>query len=803
MESIALSFPHRHGPLQMKKPSQGIPIRVSATLDNDVPLTRETKTSFKGAEGPKERIKKMLNKVELSVSAYDTAWVAMVPSPNSPNTPLFPGCVEWVLENQLHDGSWGFPRRDLFLTKDALSSTLACVLALKRWDMGEWHVKKGLHFIESNFSSINDQKQQSPIGFDIIFPGMVECARHMDLVLPLSPSDINSIFSLRDLELERCHRSNSDGTKAYLASLSEGMGKLNDWKSVMSYQRKNGSLFNSPSTTAAALTHTQDANCLNYLQMLLDNFVDGVPTIYPLDVRARLSMVDNLEKLGIDRHFKQEIRRILDETYRWWLQKDEEISSDLTTCALAFRLLRTNGYDVSSDLLTHFAEEDQYLHSLEGQYDETSAVLELFMASQLAIYPSDSVLERQNSWSQEFLQRKLHNGSIRDDNLRKQVIIALNFPYHSSLDRIVNKAYLEQYDPKYVKMAKTSYCCSNISNEDFHNLGLIDFNMCQLQHQQEIKQFETWETKCRFARLKFSRQWLGYCYVSAAAKFFSPELSDTRISWVKHALLTFVVDDFFDVGSSKEEQENLIALFEKWDIEDTTKFCSEAVEILFLALHSTISETADMAFKLQGRCVKDQLIETWLDVLKSMRRETIWVSNKTVPTIDEYLKTGLVSIAVAPVLLPVLYLAGPKLSKEVVPSWEYDELFKLISTCGRLLNDVQSYEREAKQGKLNAVHLHMIHNENIITEEDSVKALKEIIDENRKKLLRLTLESKGNVVPRACKDLFWDMSQILHFIFSVHGFSSPKEMISAMNEVIYKPFELPELKMCEDEDQFK
>ncbi|KAK6933930.1 Terpene synthase, metal-binding domain, partial [Dillenia turbinata] len=410
---------------------------------------------------------------------------------------------------------------------------------------------------------------------------------------------------------------------------------------------------------------------------------------------------------------------------------------------------------------------------------------------------------RQNSWSREFLQRKLHNGSIRDNNLRKQVINALNFPYHSSLDRIVNKAYLEQYDPKYVKMAKTSYCCSNISNEDFHKLGVIDFNMCQLKHQQEIKQLETWETQCRFAQLKFSRQWLGYCYLSTAATLFSPEISDARISFVKHSMLTCVIDDFFDVGSSKEEQENLIELFEKWDIDDNTKFCSDAVEILFLALHSTISETANMAFKRQGRCVKDHLIEIWLDMLKSMRREAIWVSNKTVPTMDEYLKTGYVSIAVEPVLLPVLYLVGPKLSEQVVPSWEYDELLKLISTCGRLLNDVRSYEREAKQGKLNAVPLHMMHNNNIITEEDSVKAVKDIIDENRKKLLRMILETKGNVVPRACKDLFWGMSQILHFFFSVDAFSSPKEMICAMNEVIHKPFDLQELKVCEDEDQFK
>lgn len=45
-------------------------------------------------------------------------------------------------------------------------------------------------------------------------------------------------------------------------------------------------------------------------------FFISVPTIYPLDIYARLCMVDNLEKLGIDRHFREEIRTVLDETYR-------------------------------------------------------------------------------------------------------------------------------------------------------------------------------------------------------------------------------------------------------------------------------------------------------------------------------------------------------------------------------------------------------------------------------------------------------------------------------------------------------
>lgn len=67
----------------------------------------------------------------------------------------------------------------------------------------------------------------------------------------------------------------------------------------------------------------------------------------------------------------------------------------------------------------------------------------------------------------------------------------------------------------------------------------------------------------RLDKLKFARQKQAYCYFSAAATLFPPELSDARISWAKNGVLTTVVDDFFDVGGSEEELLNLIQLIKK------------------------------------------------------------------------------------------------------------------------------------------------------------------------------------------------------------------------------------------------
>lgn len=72
------------------------------------------------------------------------------PPPGSPQASRFPQCVDWILRNQRGDGSWGSaPGRDIggepwsLLGKDALSSTMACVLALRTWGVGDEHVGKG------------------------------------------------------------------------------------------------------------------------------------------------------------------------------------------------------------------------------------------------------------------------------------------------------------------------------------------------------------------------------------------------------------------------------------------------------------------------------------------------------------------------------------------------------------------------------------------------------------------------------------------------------------------------------------
>ncbi len=82
----------------------------------------------------------------------------------------------------------------------------------------------------------------------------------------------------------------------------------------------------------------------------------------------------------------------------------------------------------------------------------------------------------------------------------------------------------------------------------------------------------------------------------------------------------------------------------------------------------------------------------WLDYLRSLATDAEWQRSKYVPTMEEYMKNSIVTFALGPTILIALYFMGQNLWEDIVKNAEYDELFRLMNTCGRLQNDIQSFE---------------------------------------------------------------------------------------------------------------
>ncbi|KAL5211774.1 hypothetical protein ABZP36_022621 [Zizania latifolia] len=736
-------------------------------------------------------IRKQLQGVELSPSPYDTAWVAMVPLRGSSQTPCFPQCVDWILQNQQDDGSWSIDGlSSAAANKDALSSTLACVLALQRWNVGKEHIRRGLNFIGRNFSVAMDEQIDAPVGFGTTFSAMLSLANGSGLELPVRQTDVDRLTHLREMEMEREAGNHSRGRKAYMAYVSEGFGNMLEWDEIMQFQRKNGSLFNCPSSTAAALVNNHDDKALRYLHLLVSEFDGVVPTLYPLNMYCQLSMVDALEKMGISQYFVSEIKSILDTAYSSWLQRDEEIMSDITTCAMAFRLLRMNGYDVSSAELSHVAEASGFRDSLQGYLNDTKSILELHKASKHSLSEDELILDNIGSWSGSLLKEALLSNGVQRNPTSEEIDYALKFPFYCTLDRLDHKKNIRNFDTKGSRMLKTEFKPPH-ANQDFLALAADDFCLSQSKYQDELNYLDGWVKENRLDQLQFARQKITYCYLSAAATVFQPEWSDARISWAKTAWLTAVVDDLFDVGGSRDEVKNLMELVEKWDEHQQVGFYSEDVKIVFLAVYKTVNDIGAKASALQGHDVTEYLIGSWRHILRSMMAEIEWQWSQYMPTFEEYMESGAVSLGQGATAMAALFLIGQKLPVDVVKHQEYEELFRLMGTCGRLLNDIRGIEREEMDGKMtNGVSLLALHSGGSMSVHEAKKEVQKIIDTSRRKLLTLVLSEQG-IVPRPCKQLFWKLCKIFHlFYYQTDGFSSPKEMVSAVNAVIREPLEL-------------
>ncbi|KAK9199407.1 hypothetical protein WN944_014598 [Citrus x changshan-huyou] len=266
-------------------------------------------------------IKSMLGSMgdgELGISAYDTAWVALIKNIDGSdiNAPQFPSCLKWIADNQLPDGSWGDDK--VFLAHDRLINTLACIVALKSWDAHLDKCEKGISFLRENLWKLeNENEEHTNAGFEVAFPSLLEIARGLDIEIPYDSHVLQKVYAMRNFKLKNCDRIPVDKMHSVPTTLLfslEGMPNM-DWEKLLKLQFQDGSFLCSLSSTAYAFMQTKDNNCLKYLTQVVQRFNGGVPFSYPIDLFEQLWVVDRLQRLGISRYFQPELRKCMDHVY--------------------------------------------------------------------------------------------------------------------------------------------------------------------------------------------------------------------------------------------------------------------------------------------------------------------------------------------------------------------------------------------------------------------------------------------------------------------------------------------------------
>nr|QEV81854.1 terpene synthase 15 [Prunella vulgaris] len=573
---------------------------------------------------------------EISISPYDTAWAALVEDAGSGTAtrrPQFPMTLDWISNNQLHDGSWG--DRTTFSIFDRIINTLACVVALTSWDLHSDKIHKGISFMKKNMSRLEEENEEHmPIGFEVALPSLIDIAKDLQIDIPTDTKGLREIYAKREIKLKKIPKDVLHQLPTTLLHSLEGMTGL-IWQKLLKLQSEDGSFLFSPSSTAFALQQTKDDNCLKYLTNHIHKFNGGVPNVYPVDLFEHLWAVDRLQRLGVSRYFKTEIEECVAYVHRYWTEKgicwarNSEVQ-DIDDTAMGFRLLRLHGYEVSADVFKHFESGGEFF-CFKGQSTQAvTGMYNLYRASQI-MFPGENILQNAAHFSSQFLQTKRANNELFDKwiitkDLPGEVGYALDVPWYASLPRVEARFYLQQYGGEDdVWIGKTLYRMPYVNNNKYLELAKVDYNNCQALHQQEWRNIQRWYRSCELGEDGLSEESLLQAYYVAAASVFEPEKSQERIAWAKTAILMQTIKSHFELHHFSSHQKT--TFLDEFERTSTFNYAANGGRYktrttLVGTLLRTLNQLSLNILLAHGRDIHQQLKNAWYEWLMTSKAES-------------------------------------------------------------------------------------------------------------------------------------------------------------------------------------
>ncbi|KAI3439934.1 uncharacterized protein J3R85_004058 [Psidium guajava] len=744
-------------------------------------------------------------------SPYDTAWLAMIPDPRQHDGPMFKGCLNWVLHNQNEEGFWGDYDHDGHETSEGvecLASTLVCMVVLKKWHVGSALIDKGLNFIHENAELLLTRNKDGkfPRWVAIVLPGMFDLARAagLEIIFPKSTERaIADLFSDRQRVLER--EELVDQNQYYpLLSYLEALPPIYEvsHESILKHLDSDGSLFQSPSATSSAYLATGNEECLAYLQSLASNCAsNGVPSLYLVDEElAKLSMVHQLTRLGLTEYFDREKDEILAQIYRNYKHEKPAaksihlIAAELYKDCLEFWLLRMHGYGVSPSSLCWFLDHEEVRDPIEKHYEHFSSVLlNVYRASNLML-PGERQLEEARAFSKKFLQ-KIASGGTRDGNIvssshRRMIEHELGLPWMARLDHLEHRMWMEEKDACVLWMGKFScHRSSLVHNQDIVQLVLQSFVLRQSVYRMELEVVKRWSETTGLSKMGFGREKTMYAYFAVATSISLPCNSDVRVMVAKSAIVITVADDFFDMEGSLEDLEKLTDAVQRWNGEGL----SGHAKTIFEALDDLVANFRVKCFQQSGKDIKENLRHIWGETFQSWLMEAKWSRSGGAPPTHEYLDVGMTSIAAHTLVLPSSCLAIPVTASHQLWSDPYHPITKLLMVITRLLNDIQSYRKEEKEGKLNFVLLYLKENPEANIE-DSIKFVQLLINQMKEEFLQHVLNEHSDL-PEPSRQLHLGCLKVFHMFFnSSNRYDSDIDMLEDIHKALIIPPLIPKLK---------
>ncbi|XP_071706572.1 monoterpene synthase TPS4, chloroplastic-like isoform X2 [Rutidosis leptorrhynchoides] len=412
-----------------------------------------------------------------------------------------------------------------------------------------------------------------------------------------------------------------------------------------------------------------------------------------------LTLIDNIQRLGIGYHFEEEINEILINLARGL--PDE----DLYTTALHFRLQRHNGIH-SNPVFHKFMDAKGELK--KSLCDDIEGLLSLYEASYLGANGEDIL-----SHAKEFTTKHIRGSSsfLPSLKLEKEIVQSLEVPRHMRMERLEARRYIEEY-----------------GNEEDHNpmvleFAKLDYNHVQSLFQKELVEITRWWKHLGVAsKVSFVRDRHVECFLWIVGLLPEPKYTKSRIVLAKAIAIMLVIDDIYDTYGSYDDLALFTKAIQRWDLNEMEKL-PEYMQICFMALYDTNNEICDQILIERGLNAQPILTKTWIDLTEAYMLETEWVKKGTKPKYEEYIDNGVRTSGTHMALVHLFVLVSEGVTNENIRRFldPYPKFFSLAGTILRLWDDLGTSKEEEERGDvLSSIKL-VMKERNIACEEEGRK----------------------------------------------------------------------------------
>ncbi|KAM4092723.1 hypothetical protein ACB094_06G061700 [Castanea mollissima] len=393
----------------------------------------------------------------------------------------------------------------------------------------------------------------------------------------------------------------------------------------------------------------------------------------------QLSLIDALQRLGVAYHFEREIQEALEHIYATFNDKNDV--DNLYEVSLSFRLLRQEGFKVSCDVFNKFKDEDgQFKESLTSNVE---GMLAFYEATHLRVHGEDILDE-----ALEFTTSHLKStASLIGNSLVAQITRALKQPLHKGIPRLEARRYISIYEQ------------DASHNKVLLKLSILDFNLVQSLHKEELSDITRWWKDLDFAtKLPFARDRVVECYFWIVAVYFEPRYSLARKILTKVISMTSILDDIYDVYGTLEELGPFTEAIERWDIScidqlpEYMQICYRALFDVFEAIENKLAKKERSYRVSYAKDAMKRLVRAYFDEAK-------WFHQNYIPTMEEYMHVALKTSGY-PMLTAISFLGMGDIVTKDAFDWIFSnpKIITASSVIGRLMDDMKSHKFEQERG---------------------------------------------------------------------------------------------------------